>query len=122
MSDYKQLSLTDIRARLPKFRRQIHLGLKKIAATHHGQVVGFLVSIEDLREAKGEGLINNVSEVSLSEFRSGLTGSWESLQFELDCIYITASSRRVFAFVSPRLQSSLSIPSADCAWKLFGID
>jgi hypothetical protein len=126
VSLYKQLPLTELRANLPKFKRQVQLGMKKIAATYHGQVIGFLVPITDLAKIEEEGLIEESLEMTLTEFRAEMTECWERLQVDLDCIYITFHSRRAAAFVSPRLHMHLPIPMSEVAGKLlmaeFGLD
>jgi hypothetical protein len=118
VSSYKQLPLTELRANLPKFKRQVQLGMKKIAATYHGQVVGFLVPIKDLERIEEDNLIEQSIDMTLTEFRSEMTECWERLQVDLDCIYITFHSRRAAAFVSPRLHMHLSIPVSEVNWKL----
>jgi hypothetical protein len=118
VSSYKQLPLTELRANLPKFKRQVQLGMKKIAATYHGQVVGFLVPIKDLEKIEEENLIEKSIDMTLTEFRAAMTECWESLQVDLDCIYITFHSRRAVAFVSPRLHMDLPIPVSEVSWKL----
>ncbi len=122
MSSYKQLPLSDLRESLPKFKRQVQLGMKRIAATYYGQVVGFLVPLKDLEEAEKDGAINNSEEMSLSEFRLHLTECWERLQLDVDCIYVTYHTRRAVAFLSPRLANYLLIPISEVAYKLLAID
>lgn len=122
MSSFKQLPLSDLRVSLPKFKRQVQLGMKRIAATYYGQVVGFLVPLKDLEVAEQEGAINNSEEMSLSEFRSQMTECWERLQVDVDCIYLTYHSRRAAVFVSPRLARYLSIPISEVAHKLLAVD
>ena len=122
MSSFKQLPLSDLRASLPKFKRQVQLGMKRIAATYYGQVVGFLVPLKDLKVAEQEGAINQSEEMSLSDFRARMTECWERLQVDVDCIYLTYHNRRAAAFVSPRLANYLSIPVSEVAHKLLAID
>jgi hypothetical protein len=119
---FKQLPLSDLRASLPKFKRQVQLGLKRIAATYYGQVVGFLVPLKDLEVAEQEGAINRSEEMSLSDFRAQMTECWERLQVDVDCIYLTYHNRRAAVFVSPRLANYLSIPISEVAHKLLAID
>ena len=73
MSSFKQLPLSDLRESLPKFKRQVQLGMKRIAATYYGQVVGFLVPLKDLEKALLDNAINRSEEMSLSDFRLHLT-------------------------------------------------
>lgn len=122
MSTFKQLPLSDLRVSLPKFKRQVQLGMKRIAATYYGQVVGFLVPLKDLEIAEQEDAINNSEEMSLSEFRAQMTECWERLQVDVDCIYLTYHSRRAAVFVSPRLANYLSIPISEVAHKLLAVD
>ncbi|WP_199328655.1 prevent-host-death family protein [Anabaena azotica] len=122
MSSFKQLPLSDLRESLPKFKRQVQLGMKRIAATYYGQVVGFLVPLKDLEKALEENAINKSEEMSLSDFRLHLTECWERLQVDVDCIYVTYHTRRAVAFVSPRLIAYLAIPVSEVADKLLIID
>ncbi|MGD1907433.1 MAG: hypothetical protein ACFB0C_15800 [Leptolyngbyaceae cyanobacterium] len=122
MSSFKQLPLSDLRAKLPKFKRQVQLGMKRIAATYYGQVVGFLVPLKDLEVAEQENAIHESEEMSLSDFRAQMTECWERLQVDVDCIYLTYHSRRAAAFVSPRLANYLSIPVSEVAHKLLAIE
>lgn len=122
MSSFKQLPLSDLRESLPKFKRQVQLGMKRIAATYYGQVVAFLVPLKDLEEAENDGAIIQSEEMSLSDFRLHLTECWERLQVDVDCIYITYHTRRAVAFVSPRLANYLPIPISEVAHKLLAID
>lgn len=122
MSSFKQLPLSDLRESLPKFKRQVQLGMKRIAATYYGQVVAFLVPLKDLEEAEKDGVINKTEEMSLSDFRLRMTESWERLQVDIDCIYVTYHTRRAVAFVSPRFANYLPIPISEVAHKLLAID
>lgn len=122
MSSFKQLPLSELRANLPKFKRQVQLGMKRIAATYYGQVVGFLVPLKDVVGLEEEGWITTIEEMSLTDFRSQMTESWERLQVEVDCIYLTFHTRRAAAFVSPRLVTHLPVPVADVAHKLLTFD
>lgn len=122
MSSFNQLPLSDLRANLPKFKRQVQLGMKRIAATYYGQVVGFLVPLKDLEIAEKEGVINGTEEMSLSDFRSQMTECWERLQVDVDCIYLTYHNRRAAAFVSYRLANYLPIPVSEVAHKLLAVD
>ncbi len=122
MSSFKQLPLSELRIYLPKFKRQVQLGMKRIAATYYGQVVGFLVPLKDISMLEEDGLISNTEEMSLSDFRVQMTECWERLQIDLDCIYLTFHTRRAAAFVSPRLMPYLPIPMSDVAHKLLAIN
>ena len=122
MSSFKQLPVSDLRAGLSKFKRQVQLGMKRIAATYHGQVVGFLVPLKDVEGFEEAGWIKTFEETSLSEFRAQLTEYWEKLQLEVDCIYLTYHTRRAAAFVSPRLTAHLPIPVAEVTDKLLALD
>lgn len=122
MSSFKQLPLSDLRESLPKFKRQVQLGMKRIAATYYGQVVAFLVPLKDLEEAEKDGAINKSEEMSLSDFRLHMTECWERLQVDVDCIYVTYHTRRAVAFVSPRLANYLPIPISEVAHKVLAIE
>ncbi|MEO0868193.1 MAG: hypothetical protein AAFY17_07040 [Cyanobacteria bacterium J06642_11] len=122
MSSFKQLPVSDLRTGLPKFKRQVQLGMKRIAATYYGQVVGFLVPLKDVSGLEAQGWINSTEEISISEFRSQLTECWEKLQSEVDCIYIKYHTRRAAAFVSPRLATHLPIPVSEVSSKLLNVN
>ncbi len=122
MTTFKQLPLSDLRVSLPKFKRQVQLGMKRIAATYYGQVVGFLVPLKDVVGLEEEGWIKQTEEMSLSEFRTQMTECWERLQVEVDCIYLTFHTRRAAAFVSPRFMAHLPIPASDVAHKLLALN
>lgn len=121
MSSFKQLPISDLRTGLPKFKRQVQLGMKRIAATYYGQVVGFLLPLKDVAGFEDEGWIANSEEISLSEFRSQLTECWERLQLDVDCIYLTYHTRRAAVFVSPRLAAHLPIPLSEVTHKLLNV-
>lgn len=122
MNSFKQLPLSELRASLPKFKRQVQLGMKRIAATYYGEVVGFLVPLKDIAGLEEDGWITKTEEMSLTDFRAGMTECWERLQVEVDCIYLTFHTRRAAAFVSPRLMAHLPIPISDVAYKLLDVD
>ena len=121
MSSFKQLPLSELRASLPKFKRQVQLGMKRIAATYYGEVVGFLLPLRDVADLEEKGLINTTEEMSLTDFRVQMTECWERLQVEVDCIYLTFHTRRAAVFVSPRLMAYLSVPVSDVAYKLLAV-
>ena len=123
MSSFKQLPLSELRKNLPKFKRQVQLSKKRIAATYYDQIVGFLVPLKDLDKLCEQGLINplKTEEMSLSDFRAQMTECWEKLQLDLDCIYLTFHTRRAAVFVSPRFISYLPIPMSDVTDKLLAI-
>jgi len=121
-SAFKQLPLSDLRTSLPKFKRQVQLGMKRIAATYYGQVVGFLVPLKDIAPLEAEGLIEHTEEMSLSDFRAQMTECWERLQLDVDCIYLTYHTRKAAAFVSPRFVPHLPIPVAEVSHKLLAVN
>ena len=121
MSSFKQLPLSELRANLPKFKRQVQLGMKRIAATYYGQVVAFLVPLEDIEGLEEQGWINTTEEMSLKDFRASMSECWEKLQLEVDCIYLTFHTRRAAAFVTPRLMAHLPIPISEVAHKLLSV-
>lgn len=122
MNSFKQLPLSELRASLPKFKRQVQLGMKRIAATYYGEVVGFLVPLKDVAGLEEDSWITKTEEMSLTDFRAEMTECWERLQVEVDCIYLTFHTRRAAAFVSPRLMAHLPIPISDVAYKLLDVD
>jgi hypothetical protein len=122
MSSFKLLALSELRADLPKFKRQVQLGMKRIAATYYGDIVGFLVPIKDVSGFEDSGLIEKSEEMSLSDFRSQLTECWERLQIDIDCIYVTYHTRRAIAFVSTRLICHLPIPISEVTSKLLSVN
>jgi len=122
VNSFKQLPLSELRASLPRFKRQVQLGMKRIAATYYGQVVGFLVPLKDVAGLEEEGWITKTEEMSLTDFRAEMTESWERLQVEVDCIYLTFHTRRAAAFVSPRLIAHLPIPISDVSHKFLAVD
>lgn len=122
---FKQLPLSELRVSLPKFKRQVQLGMKRIAATYYGEVVGFLVPLKDVVGLEQDGWIKNTEEMSLSDFRVQMTECWEKLNIEvdgIDCIYLTFHTRRVAAFVSTRFMSHLPIPISDVTYKLLTVE
>jgi len=123
VSSFKELPLSELRKNLPKFKRQVQLSKKRIAATYYDQIVGFLVPVKDVDKLFEQGLIDpqSTEEMSLSDFRAQMTECWEKLQLDLDCIYLTFHTRRVAVFVSPRFISHLPIPISDVTDKLLAI-
>ena len=121
MSTFKQLPVSELRVKLPKIKRQIHLGLKRLAVSHYGEIVGFLVPIGDLDRAIEDSAIEESRDMALIEFRSRLTECWESLQTKPSCIYVTYHRRRSFAFVSPDLAPYLPIPVSEVSDRLMSV-
>ncbi len=119
-SPFKEIPLTQLRAELPKRKRQVQLGKYRIAASYYGKIVGFLVPIADVKPLEdGEWIQDSKTiQMSLTDFRSQLTSLWEQLHTELDCVYITFHTRKAAAFVSPRFMNHLPIPKANIAHKL----
>ena len=106
MQGFKAVPLAELRASLLKIARQVRLKGARIAATHYGQEVGYLVPMKevaslDISEGRGD-------DVALTVFRAHITEHWERLQFDIDCVYLTYHSRRVAAFLSPRLVERLA--------------
>lgn len=98
-----EVPLSQLRANLPKFKRQAQLQNKRFAATYYGETVGFLAPLGDAIKLEKSGLILKSEEMSLKNFRAGLTECWERLQVDVDCIFLTYHSRRVATFLSTRL-------------------
>ena len=120
-SSFKRLPIANLRAILPRFKRQVQLGMKRIAVTHYGEVVGFLVPLKDVAAGETEGWIGATEEMPLTKFRPQLTQCWEKLQSDLDCIYVTYHTRRAVAFVSPRLAVHLPIPISEASDRLLSL-
>ena len=97
-----QIPTSELRGKIPKIRRQVEFGKEKIAVTYYSEIIGFLLSIP---AADAIASIKNTEEMTLTNFRDNLTRSWEKLQYDLDCIYILNRSRKIMAFVSPRIYS-----------------
>lgn len=122
MSSFKQVPASELRAILPKIKRQVQLGKKKIAVSYYGEIVGFLVPLADLERAIEGSAIVVSKDVSLMDFRKDLTSHWESVQSSVDCVYLTYHGRRIAAFVGPNLTPYLPIPVSEVAHKLLSIE
>jgi hypothetical protein len=108
---FKQIPMSELRAKLPKLRRLVQSDNLRIVCTHYGEVVAFLLPLQDidaLNSEEGEPSVQNIEEISFTEFQP--TESWERLSSGMDCIYLTFHKRRVVAFVSPRFMPYLSMP------------
>jgi len=105
--------MSELRVRLPRLRRQVQSGNLRIVCTHYGEVVAFLLplqDIDDLNSGDHESQLQKIEEFPLTEFRDQLTEAWEKLLSGTDCIYLTFHKRRVVAFLSPRFTHLLSLP------------
>jgi len=110
---FKQIPMSELRVKLPKLRRVVQSGNLRILCTHYGEVVAFLLPLQDvdaLNSDDEENGIQKTEEMPLTEFRNQLTEAWEKLLSGTDCIYLTFHKRRVVAFVSPRFTNYLSLP------------
>lgn len=110
---FKQIPMSELRVKLPKLRRVVQSGNLRLLCTHYGEVVAFLLPLQDvdaLNSDDEENGIQKTEEMPLTEFRNQLTEAWENLLSGTDCIYLTFHKRRVVAFVSPRFTNYLSLP------------
>jgi hypothetical protein len=98
----KSVSTTELRVKLPKLRRDVALRKETIAVTRYQEAIGFLLPIADATAIAG---IKTTEEMSLSKFRDELTISWEKMQFNCDCLFLTSHGRKIMAFVSPHFFS-----------------
>ncbi len=110
---FTQIPMSELRVKLPRLRRLVQSGSLRVVCTHYGEVVGFLLPLEDvefLSSGEIEMGIQKSEEIPLTEFRDQLNESWEKLTGGIDCLYLTFHKRRVVAFISPRFTSHLSLP------------
>jgi hypothetical protein len=114
---FKQIPMSEMRVKLPKLRRLVQLGKQRIVVTYYGEIIGFLLPIDDL--ANDQIPITASEEMPLTKFRDRMTEAWELLQSGIDCIYLTFHNRRVLAFLSPKLSQYLSLPIIGDADKIF---
>jgi antitoxin (DNA-binding transcriptional repressor) of toxin-antitoxin stability system len=117
---FRQIPISELRPRLAKLKRQVQLGYLRMLITCYGEVVGFLVPIDDV-EGDREIPINEFEEVPLTKFRDNVNEYWMHLQAGVDVIYLTFHTRRVIAFVSPRLGVYLPIPITKDSERIFTI-
>ncbi len=114
---FKQIPMSEMRVKLPKLRRLVQLGKQRIVVTYYGEIIGFLLPIDDL--ANDQIPITASEEMPLTKFRDQMTEAWEVLQSGIDCIYLTFHNRRVLVFLSPTLSQYLSLPIIGDADKIF---
>lgn len=107
-NQYKQIPMSEMRVQLPKLRRLVQLGKQRIVVTYYGEIIGFLLPLEDINQEQMQ--IITTKEMSLSQFRNQMTEAWELLQAGADCIYLTFHTRQVLAFLSARFSSHLDLP------------
>jgi antitoxin (DNA-binding transcriptional repressor) of toxin-antitoxin stability system len=108
-SSFEVVNIAELRASIAKFKRQVQTGKKRLVVVSHGRVVGFLIPLEDL-SVNNPIPIEQSQEISVSEFRNHISQSWDALQSDVDCFYLTFHKRRIIAFLSPRLMGYLPIP------------
>ena len=100
MDGFTRVTMSELRAGLPKLRRQVQFDDRRFVCTHYGEVAAFLVQTGDFGVEKS-------LDVPLTEFRDRLTDYWEELLGGVECIYLTFHGRRVAAFVSPSVTVSV---------------
>lgn len=115
--NFKVVPISELRIRLTKIKRQVQLGQQRIVVTHYGETVGFLLPLSDLAPDCGVPIQKSV-EMPLTRFREELTETWELLEANVDCVYLTFHTRRIMAFVNRRLSPHLSIPVFDYSGKV----
>ena len=108
-NNFEVTHIAELRASIAKLKRQVQMGQKRLIVASHGRVVGFLLPLKDL-EGENSIPIEHSKEMPISEFRNRISQAWDSLQSDVDCLYLTFHKRRVIAFVSPSLASYLPIP------------
>jgi hypothetical protein len=113
--NFKQIPLSEIGAQLPALRRPVQLGKLRNVLTHYGEVLGFLLPLEDVEKESIE--IANCEEISFRQLRSRLSELWH---WEGDCIFLTVHTRRVLAFLSPKFKAHLSLPVIGNTDQIFG--
>lgn len=116
-NQYKHIPMSEMRVRLPKLRRIVQLGKQRIVVTYYGEVIGFLLPIEDIERC--EIPVDNFQTMSLSEFRTHMTEAWEFLQSGTDCIYLTFHTRPILIFLSPTFSRYLDFPVFGDSQKMF---
>ncbi len=109
-SDITTIPISELRLKLARLKRQVQLGNKRLAATVHGEVVGYLVPVSDVSSENSTIPIENSKTMPLTEFRDNLTESWEAINSGLDCIYLTFHGRSVIVFLGKHLFPYLTIP------------
>lgn len=114
---FKVVPISELRIRLTKIKRQVQLGQQRIVVTHYGETVGFLLPLSDIAPDCDVPIQQSV-EMPLTRFREELTETWELLESNVDCIYLTFHTRRIMAFVNRRLSPYLSIPVFDYSGKV----
>ena len=97
------ITVIDVRSDMSRLRRRVQLQGEQIPVNYYGEIIGFLVPVEDARLLH----LGVTKSMSLAEFRQSLTQNWESLVSEVDCIFLTFHRREALAFVSPRFQDDL---------------
>jgi hypothetical protein len=112
-----QIPMSELRVKLPKIRRLVQLGKQRVVVTYYGEIVGFLLPLDDI-DLNPHIPISKTEEMPLTKFRDQLTESWEIVQQEVDCIYLTFHTRRILVFASNRLAPHLSLPMIGDANKI----
>jgi hypothetical protein len=93
------VTLSELRKRLPEFRRKVQRG-ETLAVEYYKSVVGYLLPISIAETLE----ISASEDMRLIDFRDGMNQAWERVDQEvIDCIWLTYHDRRVMAFVSTRL-------------------
>lgn len=113
VKSFKQIPMSELRIKLPKLRRHIQAGNLRVVCTHYGEVMAFLLPLQDIEELNSsseESKIQRYEEMPLTQFRDQLAKVSDSLVAGVDCIYLTFHNRRVVGFVSPRFTQYLSLP------------
>lgn len=120
---YYQVPLEEVKTELPKFKLSIKLGIRRIAVSQQGNVIGFLLPIKDIYTLQENNVLNSNRsfKTSLSDFRRELVFYAEQLQSEqakLDCVIVTFNNREAIAFLHSKFTPYLNIPVSDVSYKL----
>jgi predicted RNA methylase len=105
--DITTVPISELRTNLAKYKREVQFGVKRLAATVYGEIVGYMITVN---EARSIDAIETQKSIPLTEFRDHLSVSWEELHTGVDCIYLTFHERPVVAFLSKHLYPHLNIP------------
>ena len=101
--------ISELQVKLPKLKRQVQMGHRRLVVTCCGEAVGFLLPLSDVSLKSGIS-IDCWREISLPQFCRQLTEATKLVESDVDCIYLTFHTRRIIAFVGRRFTSHLPIP------------
>lgn len=90
VSKFNQVPLSELKTLLPHCKRQIQLGMRRVALSREGEIVAFLVPLSDLKRIEEAETVAAIPEVSISEFRADIEGTLKFFDAGGCCIYITS--------------------------------